>query len=244
MAHYSMAFNHVLFFGRDYDEVLAMVALTEADLVGEKILDCPSGPDAFVAGAAQRGFDVIGCDPLYNKPREEIVRQGKADIALWAAEATKYADELGGLDVAAFYEKKLRALDQFAADFEAGCAAGRYVAASLPRLPFADKSFDLVTSANLLFTYSSNATGGIADSDTLDLDFHRESVHELIRVSRGEVRLYPIMSHGAKPKLHPYVAQIIGQLAADGVTMSFEESAYSQGKFTGHLVLVLDCAEK
>ncbi len=75
-------FDHVLFYGRDYDEILQMQVLEEDDLVGKKILDCPSGPDAFVAEACRRGFDVTGCDPLYAKSAEEIVAAGAADIAV------------------------------------------------------------------------------------------------------------------------------------------------------------------
>lgn len=234
-----VAFDHVLFYGREYDEVLSMVALKEGDLAGRKILDCPSGPDAFVADATARGFDITGCDPVYAKARNEILAQGKADLDLALAREHKHPEQMGGIDLEAFHARKWKALARFAGDFDAGKAAGRYVAASLPRLPFADKSFDLVISANLLFTYSSAATGGISE-EGLDLEFHRQSVHELIRVCRGELRLYPVMTH-RKQQLHPYAAQIIGQLAVDGVPMNFVESDYSQSKFTGHLVLVADC---
>jgi len=237
-----LAFNHVLFYGRGYEEVLEMIALKDSDLADKKILDCPSGPDAFVAGAARRGFDITGCDPVYAGTLEEVTAQGRADITLAQEESLKHQDQMGGVDVVEFTARKFRALEEFRADFEAGKSAGRYLPVSLPHLPFPDKAFDLVISANLLFTYSSAATGGIADSDRLDLEFHRASIHELIRVCRGELRLYPIMTHG-KARLHPYVAQIIGQLAADGISMSFVESAYEQGNFTGHLVLVVDCLE-
>jgi hypothetical protein len=38
-------------------------------------------------------------------------------------------------------------IDRFARDFPAGLAADRYLAASLPALPFPDRHFDLVLSA-------------------------------------------------------------------------------------------------
>jgi hypothetical protein len=235
-----IAFDHVLFYGREYEEVLSMVALTEADLAGKKILDCPSGPDAFVADATARGFDVTGCDPLYARAGADIVAQGRADVDLSVQQTRRHPEQMGGIDTQAFHARKLRALERFAQDFEPGLAAGRYVPASLPHLPFADASFDLVISANLLFTYSSTATGGIAADGTLDLEFHRQSVRELMRVSRGELRLYPAMTH-RKSLLHPFAAQIIGQLAADGIAITFVESDYTQSQFTGHLVLVIDC---
>lgn len=242
MASAPLTYSHVLFYGREYQEVLEMVALEEKSLAGKRILDCPSGPDAFVLEAHARGFDVTGCDPLYTKPLAEIVKQGDADIHYAWAECKKHPEALGGLDIDAFHRRKLAALGVFARDFAAGAAAGRYRAAALPELPFADKSFDLVISANLLFLYSSTRMGGLSGDETLDLDFHCKAVRELVRVCRGEVRIFPVMTHTEKKYLHPYAAQVIGQLAAEGLRMTFAESTYSQASADGHLVLIVDCA--
>jgi hypothetical protein len=46
MSEQCLTFDHVLFYGRQYEEVLEMLNLTDADLAGKRILDCPSGPDA------------------------------------------------------------------------------------------------------------------------------------------------------------------------------------------------------
>lgn len=131
---------------------MEVVALRDTDLAEKRILDCPSGPDAFVAGAARRGFDITGCDPIYAGTREEAMAQGHTDITLAQEESLKHQDQMGGVDVVEFSARKFRALEEFGVDFEAGRATGRYLAASLPNLLFADKSFDLVISANLLFT--------------------------------------------------------------------------------------------
>src|SRR5690606_36840091 len=87
---------------------------------------------------------------------------------------------------------RTRALNGFIADYVHGRAAGRYRAGSLPILPFPDKTFDLVLSANLLFLYS----------DQLSTDFHVEGVRELLRVSRGELRLYPLVGLDGKKSVH------------------------------------------
>lgn len=236
-----LTFDHVLFYGREYNEVLEMFGLSEANLAGKKILDCPSGPDSFVAEAHARGFDVTGCDPLYAKSGIEILIQGEKDIRFSWDESKKYPAQMGNMDIDDFHRRKLAALDRFGKDYDAGCAEGRYQAASLPTLPFEDKTFDLVISANMLFTYSSTETGGLLPTEIFDLDFHLRSVRELIRVSRKEVRLYPVMTNHAKKHLHPYAAQIVGKLAADGIKMNFIESSYSQTSCTGRLMLVIDC---
>jgi hypothetical protein len=66
------ALDHVLFFGRNCDEILTLLLLDEKKLAGKRVLDRPSGPDAFVAEANRRGLDVTGCDPLFVRPAKEI----------------------------------------------------------------------------------------------------------------------------------------------------------------------------
>src|SRR5215831_12213475 len=66
----------------------------------------------------------------------------------------------------------------------------RYINAKLPKLPFGDKSFDLVLSGHLLFTYSHK----------FDFTFILSSIAELFRVCSREVRIYPLQNSS----LHPY----------------------------------------
>jgi hypothetical protein len=68
----------------------------------------------------------------------------------------------------------------------------RYVAGELPRLSFlsfADGEFDLTLVSYLLFAYQ----------DRLDYEFHRESILEIMRVTRGEARVYPTVTFEAQP---------------------------------------------
>ncbi|MDG2306066.1 MAG: methyltransferase domain-containing protein [Candidatus Binatia bacterium] len=233
------SFDHVLFYGRPYDTVLEMLLLREEDLVGTRILDCPSGPDAFVAGANARGFDVVGCDPLFAGSAAEIASLARKDIN------DAYDNAVGGPNSApigqlkAARDEKLQTTELFAADFEQGKAEGRYVEASLPTLPFADDSFDIVVSANFLFAYSPARLGGVLTSDTFDLHFHRRAVRELMRVARQEVRLYPVLTIERHQHLHPYAAQIIGQLAAEGLSINLQESRKEMDGML-HQVLILE----
>ncbi|MHA0858496.1 hypothetical protein [Paenibacillus sp. CMAA1364] len=58
-----------------------------------------------------------------------------------------------------------------------------YVPCNLPKLPFEDKRFDITLSAHFLFTYA----------DRLDFEFHLNTIKELLRVSKKEVRLFPLV---------------------------------------------------
>jgi hypothetical protein len=79
-------------------------------------------------------------------------------------------------------ECRLAAMRRFLADFEPGKRESRYVAASLPKLPFPGNQFSLALVSHLLFLYS----------EQLDLHFHTAAFEELLRVA-GEVRVFPLL---------------------------------------------------
>ena len=84
-----------------------------------------------------------------------------------------------------------RAYRTFLADYGKPEQRGqRYIAGSLPCLPFGNGSFDLILVSYLLFVYE----------DQLDYAFHKESVQEIMRVTRdaGEARIYPLVSFEAQ----------------------------------------------
>ena len=59
----------------------------------------------------------------------------------------------------------------------------QYVPCELPNSPFENDSFDLTLSAHFLFTYA----------DRLDYEFHLQTIKELLRVTRTEVRIFPLV---------------------------------------------------
>jgi ubiquinone/menaquinone biosynthesis C-methylase UbiE len=87
--------------------------------------------------------------------------------------------------------KRRDALGIFIADFQSPHPVGRYVAASLPELPFPSESFDLVLCSHLLFLYS----------DELDADMHIDSIREMLRVGQ-EVRIFPLLDMDGRPSRH------------------------------------------
>jgi ubiquinone/menaquinone biosynthesis C-methylase UbiE len=68
----------------------------------------------------------------------------------------------------------------------------RYVPASLERLPFPDGAFTHALVSHFLFLYE----------DQLDLEFHRRALHELVRVTTREVRIYPLVNFGGERSRH------------------------------------------
>ncbi|MBL9140564.1 MAG: hypothetical protein JNK53_01745 [Phycisphaerae bacterium] len=218
----------VAFFGRTYEEYLEMFSLKEADLRGASILDCPSGPAAFIARAAELGARAVGCDPMYSLAPDELAVRAKSNIDDAFAALDSTTVQFHFRDPAKFVADKYEALESFLVDYRAGRGV-RYVPASLPHLPFADRSFDLVLSSNFLFCYASVANGGILAADTFDLNFHLCSVTELARVAARELRLVPTHGMQQPPRPHPFLAAARARLESLEFTVTLEPSEYDDG---------------
>ena len=96
-------------------------------------------------------------------------------------------------------ELRLRAMNEFLRDFDAGKQQGRYLPWLLPKLDFPDGCFDLALCSHLLFSYA----------DRLDHGFHLASIVELVRVAR-EVRIHPLVPFGfdSNPELPGLIAEL------------------------------------
>src|SRR5260370_38773339 len=70
---------------------------------------------------------------------------------------------------------RLAAMCRFFSDFEKGKAEGRYVAASLPALPFDDGQLHVALISHLLFLYAKQ----------LPLEFTKDQIQRLSRVARA-----------------------------------------------------------
>jgi hypothetical protein len=211
----TFSLQHVAPWGRSYGEYQRMFALSADDL-HRRILGCADGPASFNATATRRGGNVVSCDPLYAFGTEEIrnridatytevldqTRQNSCEF-VWTEFAT--VDELGNA--------RLAAMNEFLADYDAGREAGRYAAAELPALPFADGSFDLALCSHFLFLYS----------EQLGEDFHLASVAELCRVAR-EVRLFPLLQLGGAQS--PHLLVVIDHLERLGRVAQIEKVPY------------------
>ncbi|MEI8227749.1 MAG: hypothetical protein WCH77_05735 [Planctomycetota bacterium] len=219
----------VAFFGRTMPEYLEMLALDTDRLRGLSILDVASGPGSFVAESLAMGLDVIGCDPLYGSDPGTIVAQGKADIDACREQIRRNPDALVYGDIEAFYRDKYAALERFAVDFASRRNEDRYVAGALPLQPFADRSFDLVVTANFLMVYAPLADGGMHDGEDFDLGFHLSAVDELARVTRGELRISGMHTWKQPPTRHPYCHPMMNRLEEIGFRTELVASRYDDG---------------
>jgi hypothetical protein len=182
-----------------------MFGLSERDLAG-RTLGCGDGPASFNAEASASGFAVVSCDPIYafgagdirrrvDETYEAVISQVKLAPEGFVWGFFRDADDLG--------RQRLAAMDRFLGDFEQGKSEGRYVAASLPTLPFPDGGFRLAVVSHLLFLYSEH----------LDEAAHIASAFELLRVA-GEVRIFPLLT--LERRWSPHVAPVRSALEEAG----------------------------
>jgi hypothetical protein len=211
----SMKLSEVIPWGRSFEEYRRMFALTDDDLAGY-ILGCGDGPASFNAEAAARGHRVISCDPIYAFSASEIERrvgecydtvisQVKQNRDGFVWQQFRDPEHLG--------ECRLAAMRRFLADFDKGKQEGRYIAAALTTLPFADAQFSLALVSHLLFLYS----------DHLDLAFHIASCRELLRVAR-EVRIFPLVR--LDHQWSPHVEPVRAHLERDGFDVEIVSTEY------------------
>jgi hypothetical protein len=207
--------DQVVPWGRSFEEYRRMFALDESDLA-TTVLGCADGPASFNADATRLGTDVVSCDPLYRCTALEI----RARIAVTSTEVLQQTsrnahefvwdliasvDELGRLRHAA--------MDTFLRDYPTGRSEGRYVAGSLPALPFVSEAFALALCSHFLFLYTGQTT----------LEFHVAAVEELCRVA-GEVRIFPLLALGGQRS--PYVSSVERHMTGRGYGVSIERVPY------------------
>ncbi|MFE6049830.1 class I SAM-dependent methyltransferase [Kitasatospora sp. NPDC056446] len=183
----------VLVTSRPLDEYCALFGLTRAGLaaLSGPLLDCPGGAAGLAAEARGLGCRVIAVDPAYALPLPEVADRARAARAAMAAAMAARphlypAHRPDRPDDPGRSERYLRSWDRARRLFAADSAAHpqRYVAAALPRLPFADGTFALTLSGYLLFAYP----------ELFGPERQLAALAELVRVTApdGEVRVQPL----------------------------------------------------
>ncbi len=184
-----LVLDKVVLLGRTLEEYRRYFALDIANLRGQAILDVASGVSSFCAEANELGLNVTAFDSIYTLAAEEIGRRCKADLdqvshAIGDLETYRWDFYQSTESLRQFRERAYRA---FLEDYRTGQGT-RYLPGNLPRLPFGDGQFDLTLVSYLLFVYE----------DQLDYEFHKRSLLEILRVTRGEARLYPVVTFEAR----------------------------------------------
>jgi hypothetical protein len=188
--------NRVVLLGRTFEEYVRIFELNPQGARGKNVLDVAGGVSSFSAEANEHGIKAMAFDRIYTMGHKEIQSRCEHDLE----EITR---DIGDREVYRwdFYRspegmrhfRKL-AYQKFLADFAAH--PEHYVAGSLPNTPFQDLQFDLTLASYLLFVYE----------DQFTFEFHKESLRELMRVTRGEIRMYPTVTFEAEPS--KYLARL------------------------------------
>lgn len=212
-----MAFvlDSVVPWGRSFDEYVRMFGLGEEELRG-RIVSCGDGPAGFNCEMSARGLRVVSCDPIYqftgealrvriDESFEKVMAETRRNQGNFVWETIKSPEELGRV--------RMEAMERFLGDYEVGRREGRYVAGSLPKLPFGDGEFDLALCSHLLFLYSEH----------LSLDFHRQAVAEMCRVAM-EVRIFPLIDLDLNKS--GYVPVICDEMRASGFEVEIARVPY------------------
>jgi SAM-dependent methyltransferase len=202
----------VLVTSRSYAEYRAMFDLTALPV---SVLDCCAGGSGFTAAACASGVDAVAADPAYEFPDAELAEAVRAGTSSGAG----IVDRFPGDFVWNWYGDRgqrdrirAEAAEVFLADRAAH--PERYIAASLPDLPFPDGRFELALCSHLLFTWS----------DRLDAAWHLAALRELARVA-AEVRVFPLVVQGNGAPVR-FLDQIRRQLAAEGVGSDVRKVPY------------------
>lgn len=210
----SLKIDRIAFLGRTFDEYLKIFGLDENILREGPVLDCAAGAASFSAEARQLGIDATACDIVYGLPFERLLQKSEDDLA----HVFEKVKEVSHLYTWKYYKNmadvvrhRKKALELFTGDFPKGYQDGRYVSCVLPKIPFPDGAFNLVLSGHFLFLYG----------DRLDLEFHKACLRELVRVTKGEVRIFPLLGLDAKP--YPYMDDILSFLDTMEVKAGIEE---------------------
>ena len=189
MSKQGLVLDKVVLLGRTLDEYTRFFGLDLPALRGRPVLDVASGVSSFCAEANALGIPTTACDLIYQFSHDEIQRRCEPDLDrvtrdIAHAQTYRWDFYKSPAGMRAYRE---RAYKTFLTDYLAHRGT-RYLHSELPHLPFAYRQFDLTLVSYLLFVYE----------DHFDYEFHKRSLLEIMRVTRGEARCYPLETFEAQ----------------------------------------------
>jgi hypothetical protein len=159
---------------------------------------------------------VVSCDHLYqfseaqirkriDETYDNIIAQTYQNLDRFVWTTIPSVEELGRI--------RRLAMNDFLADYDRGKRDGRYIAAELQDLPFADGTFDLAVCSHFLFLYS----------PILSLELHERAIDAMCDAAK-EVRIFPLLTYDADPS--PYVDPIVASIKKRGRRATIEHVQY------------------
>ena len=223
-----MKLENVVPWGRNLEEYQNMFQLSKEDL-NSKILGCGDGPSSFNFEVTKLGGNITSIDPIYQFTKDEIqtridetssvvseqLKQNQNDF-VW--KNIKNIDELINI--------RLTAMNSFIKDYKNGKKEKRYIHNELPKLSFKNDNFDLVLSSHFLFLYSGH----------FDLQFHIDSILEMCRVSKKEVKIFPLLD--LKNQKSKYLKPILDILKNKGFETKIIKTNYEFQKGANELLSI------
>ena len=222
-----MQLKSVALLGRTFEEYCRYFQLQAADLIAGRILDIGSGVGGFCAEAVRRGYDVTAADPIYGLSSENIAQKSQADLDEVMRQLPGVVDKYKWTfysNPEELHRYRVAARRAFLEDYSPGLR--RYVKAALPNTVFRDKEFSTVLVSYFLFLYD----------DRFDYEFHKASILELARISRREIRIYPLTNLRAARS--SYIADLMGDPACAGLKFHLIQSDFEFLKNSDQLLII------
>jgi len=211
-----MELENVVPWGRSLSEYKVMFSLSDSDF-DKKILGCGDGPACFNAELSKTGGNVISIDPIYQFDAEQIRSRIEKVYPQIMEQMSNNKDDYVWNNICNVEELgkvRMDAMKMFLNDYEAGKESGRYITASLPKLPFEDKMFELALCSHYLFLYSEH----------VNQKQHISSMRELCRVA-NEVRVYPLLSIDNN-KQSKHLEPVLSALSDSGISATLVPVEY------------------
>jgi glutaredoxin len=184
MYTHKLSVDEVIPWGKTFDEYKHFFNLHDTDL--DKTIACfGDGASSFNSELTQQEKKVISFDPIYQFNAIELEKRFLHTLAEFKLQINyeRCSEDSMAKEVVLLRET---ATKRFLSDFELGKKQNRFINHMLPdKISFENDYFDLGLSSHFLLMY-----------DYLGVDFHIESISEMMRVCK-EVRIFPTINlHG------------------------------------------------
>ncbi|AIQ68400.1 SAM-dependent methyltransferase [Paenibacillus graminis] len=220
--------ERIVFIGRTFEEYLRMFNLQPGELGGRSILDCPAGACSFTSEAHKLGAASVAADIAYYYSAEALRDKGLKDIEHTVQQLDKVQDNFVWKEFTSIHAlQQARTAALAASTLDRQQNSSRYIPVELPLLPFADRSFDLTLSAHFLFMYG----------DRLDYDFHLRTLQELMRVTKSEIRIFPLVDLSSR-RYHK-LERLVCAAQAQGWTAEEQQVPYEFQKGADSMLRLL-----